>query len=97
MARDHEAEIQDAIDAALAKLRVQEFALLELLQALPKPDAAALADGLRARVNEWAREAGLSFTTRVDEVASEQLTSLLGALGEAPTMPAQLRLEIHEP
>ena len=97
MARDHEAEIQDAIDAALAKLRVQEFALLELLQALPKPDASTLADGLRARVNEWALEAGPSFTARVDEMASEQLTSLLGALGEAPTMPAQLRLEIHEP
>ena len=38
-----------------------------------------------------------TFTARVDEMASAQLTSLLGALDDAATMPAQLKLEIREP
>ena len=97
MEHDKKEEIRDAIDAVLAKVRVLEFGLLELLHALPKEDAAVLANGLRARVNEWALEAGPRFTARVDEMASEQLTSLLGALDDAPTMPAQLQLEIREP
>ena len=68
-----------------------EFGLVELLHALPKEDATVLANGLRARVNEWALEAGPRFTARVDEMASEQLTSLLGALDDAPTMHPRCR------
>lgn len=96
MTGDREEEIQEEIDAALARLRVQEFALLEVLQTLSSPHAAAVANGLRTRVNAWALEAGHRFTPTVDETASEQLTSLLGALDEAPTMPAQLLLEISD-
>lgn len=96
MTSDREAEIQQEIDAALARLRVQEFALLEVLQTLSSPHAAAVANGLRARVNAWALEAGHLLTPTVDETATEQLTSLLGALDEAPTMPARLLLEVPD-
>ena len=53
-----ELEIQEAIDGVLARLRVQEMALLELLVTLPRHNPIALANGLRARVNEWALSAG---------------------------------------
>ena len=96
MAKDREEEIRDEIGAVLAKLRVQEFALLELLRSVSSEQAARLANGLRARVNEWALDAGPQFTPRVDQMASEQLASLLGALDEPPTMPAQLQLEIPD-
>lgn len=94
MGNDREQEIQEAIDAVLARLRVQEFALLELLHALPRHNAMALANGLRARVNEWARDAGARFTATVDENASEQLAAFLDVLDdETPTQPAPLQIE----
>ena len=96
MGNDREQEIQEAIDAVLARLRVQEFALLELLHALPRHNAMALANGLRARVNEWALDAGSRFTPIVDENASEQLAAFLGVLDEAPTIPAPLHIESRE-
>ncbi|HEV7915095.1 MAG TPA: hypothetical protein VGP22_15120 [Albitalea sp.] len=95
MIDDREKQIDEAIDAVLARLRVQEFALLELLYALPRHNAITLANGLRARVNEWALDAGPRFTPAADESASEQLATFLGALDDAPTMPAQLQVEIQ--
>ena len=88
MSHDKEAEIQDSISAILARQRVLEFALIEMLHALPRSDATRLADGLRARVNAWALEAAPQFTQQVDEMAVEQLSSLLGALNQQPTLAA---------
>ena len=91
MENDRERELQDAIDAVLARLRVQEFALLELLHALPRHNAMLMANGLRARVNAWTLDAGPRFTPSVDETTSEQLATLLTALDEP--VSAQLQLE----
>lgn len=96
MPKDRETELQEAIEAVQARLRVQEFTLLELLHALPRRNAVTLANGLRARVNEWSLGAGPQFTPIVDESACEQLTTLLGALGEAPADHQEMRLEIQE-
>lgn len=96
MGDDRERQIQNEIDAVLARLRVQEFALVELLCALPRHNAIALANGLRARVNAWALEAGPHFTATVDETASEQLATFLGALDEGLTIRAHSPLEIRE-
>lgn len=96
MHNDREAEIQDAIEAVQARLRVQEFALLELLLALPRHNAVALANGLRARVNEWSLGAGPQFTANVDESACEQLTTFLGALDEGPATQADARFDLFE-
>jgi hypothetical protein len=90
MGQDREAEVREEMRAVLAKLKVLECALLEVLQGLGKDRAAAVAAGLRARVNEWSLHAGSDFTPLVDEMASEQLTSLLGALDEAPQLPVLL-------
>jgi hypothetical protein len=83
--QDREQQIQEAIDVVLARLRVQEFALTELLCALPRHSAMALANGLRARVSAWTREADPRLNSAVDERTSEQLATLLGAL-HAPKM-----------
>lgn len=90
MGADREAKLQDEVQAVLAKLRVLEFALLEVLQGYDKDQAACVAAGLRARVNEWSLTAGPSLTTLVDEMASAQLSSLLSALDEAPSLPEHL-------
>lgn len=87
MGADREAEVRDEMQAVLAKLKVLECALLEVLQGFDKDRAAAVAAGLRDRVNEWSLLAGSEFTPLVDEMASEQLSSLLGALDEAPALP----------
>ena len=86
MGEDREAQVREEMRAVLAKLKGLECALLEILQGLGK-EQAAVAAGLRARVNEWSLRAGSDFTPLVDEMASEQLTSLLGALDEAPQLP----------
>jgi hypothetical protein len=96
MQNDREAELQEAIEAVQARLRVQEFALLELLHALPRHNAVTLANGLRARVNEWSLGAGAQFTANVDESACEQLTTFLGALDEGPATQADARLDPFE-
>jgi hypothetical protein len=94
MGNDREQEIQAAIDAVLARLRVQEFALLELLHALPRHNAMALANALRARVNEWALDAGARFTATADQNAAEQLAAFLDVLDdETPTQPAPLHID----
>ncbi len=76
--------------------RVQEFALLELLNALRRRNGLAVANGLRARVNEWHLDSGPQFTQTVDEAASEQLGTFLGALDDVHTMPTRLLLEVGE-
>lgn len=77
MPKDRETELEEAIEAVQARLRVQEFALLELLSALPRHNAVALANGLRARVNEWSLSAGHHFTPIVDESACHRITTFL--------------------
>jgi len=94
MENDREQELQDAIDVLLAQLRVQQFALLELLQLVPRHDAMALANGLRARVNEWTLAAGHRFTPTVDETTSEHLATFLTALDSPSPTPAQLQIEL---
>jgi hypothetical protein len=89
-------QLQDTIDAIQARQRVQEFAVLELLHALPKANALAVANGLRGRVNEWALGAGAEFTSTVDEAVSQQLVALLGAVDDGAMMPAQLQLDMRE-
>ena len=96
MTKDREIELQEAIEAVQAQLRVQEFALLELLHALPRHNAVTLANGLRARVNEWSLGAGAQFTPIVDESACEQLATFLRALGEGPAEQTELRFEIQD-
>src|SRR5688572_10823711 len=96
MDKDREAELEDVIEAVQARLRIQEFALLEILNALPRHNAVMLANGLRARVNEWSLGAGAQFTPIVDESACEQLTSFLGALDEGPPTQADARLDTFE-
>ncbi|CAG0933622.1 hypothetical protein RHDC3_02633 [Rhodocyclaceae bacterium] len=93
MTKDRETELQEAIEGVQAQLRVQAFALLELLHALPRHNAMTLANGLRARVNEWSLGAGAQFTPIVDESACEQLTTFLGALEEGPAEQAEMRFE----
>jgi hypothetical protein len=88
MGADREAEVRDEMQAVLAKLKVLECALLEVLQGFDKDMASTIAAGLRARVNEWSLLAGSDFTPLVDEMASQQLATLLGALDDAPASPA---------
>lgn len=49
-----ETKVASEIRAVLAKHRVQEFALLETLKALPREDASRLAHELRACANDEA-------------------------------------------
>ena len=51
---------------------------------MPRHNAVTLANGLRARVNEWSLGAGPQFTPIVDESACKQFTTFLGGLEEAP-------------
>ena len=86
MTHDRESEIRDEMRAVLARLRVLEFALLEMLQGLTTDHAAVLAKGLCARVDVWSLGEGEEFTPLVDETATQQLTSLLCALGKVPSI-----------
>lgn len=86
-----EAALQAEIESLTARVRVQEFAMLEVLHLLSPKHGQLLAEGLRARVNEWALHAGPQFTPNVDESASAQLASLLVAMNEAPLQLDLLR------
>lgn len=55
---DRDIQVQDAISSVLARIQVQEFALVEVLQAMPRHRAIEVASGLRARVNNWATQVG---------------------------------------
>lgn len=78
-----ETELRAEIDSLSTRVRVQEFALLEVLQLLSTQHGAMLADGLRARVNAWALQAGPQLTANVDESAAEQVATLLVAMAES--------------
>lgn len=76
---------QQQAEGMEARLKVQELALLEVLHVLSKSHGREIADGLRARLNEWALLAGPEFTPAADEAAAEQLTLLLEALDDRST------------
>lgn len=86
---DRETQIQNAIDSLLARQQMYEIALIEVLQALPRHRAIEVANGLRARVNEWARQSGAMLTPAVDEAVSAQLATFLGVL-EDPQLSLRL-------
>jgi hypothetical protein len=86
---DREKQIQDAIEAVRARQRMHELALIEVLQAMPRHSAIEVANGLRARVREWAMLSGAMSVPAVDEAVSEQLATFLGVL-EDPQLPLRL-------
>ena len=77
---DREKQIQEAIDAMRACQQMHELALIEVLQAMPRHSAIEVANGLRARVRQWAMLSGAMAIPAVDEAVSEQLATFLGAL-----------------
>lgn len=79
---DREKQIQDAIESVRARQRMHELALIEVLQAMPRHSAIEVANGLRARVREWAMLSGAMSVPAVDEAVSEQLATFLGVLEE---------------
>ena len=86
---DRETQIQNAIDSLLARQQMYEIALIEVLQAMPRHRAIEVANGLRARVNEWARQSGVMLTPAVDEAVSAQLATFLDVL-EVPQLSLRL-------
>lgn len=77
---EREAEIQESIDAVLVQLKVQELALVELMQGLSLREAKAVELRLRQRVADWIRDSENQLTPQADERAAGQLVRLLGAL-----------------
>jgi hypothetical protein len=77
---DRETQIQNAIDSLLARQQMYEIALIEVLQALPRYRAIEIANGLRVRVNEWAKQSGALLTPAADEAVSAQLATFLDVL-----------------
>jgi hypothetical protein len=86
---DREKQIQEAIDAVRARQLMHELALIEVLQAMPRHSAIEVANGLRARVKQWAMLSGAMAIPAVDEAVSEQLATFLGVL-EDPQLSLRL-------
>jgi DNA-binding transcriptional regulator YbjK len=79
---DREGEIKESIDAVLAQLKVQEMALVELMQGLSLCEAKAVEQRLRVRVSDWMRNSESQLTPQADERVAGQLARLLCALGQ---------------
>lgn len=86
---DRETQIQNTVNSVLARQQIHEIALIEVLQAMPRQSAIEVANGLRARVDEWARQSGAVMTLAVDEAVSAQLATFLGVL-EDPQLSLRL-------
>lgn len=79
------AEMLMRIDEATVRSMVLAEAMQALFQHLPSESRPKVAAALRSNVAEMMEEANWPSSSRLDEIATLQLASLLEALGEPPT------------